>query len=638
MQLSFQHIFAISALILVVSCSFTAAQEFESFSDLTFVTEDYPPFNYVDNGALTGLMVDIVTAITRKAGDGISRDSISVLPWSTAYQKALNEPGVVIFSIGKTPEREELFSWVGPVVSSDIALFSSRSRNISITDMSELASYTVGTVTDDLAYEYVVNAGVPKDAIITGDDPYSLIQYLDDGTIDLFAYDKIAADYHIRNATGKSGFYAISGSVGSFPIYVGFSRGTPDNLIQKFSDAFMELKNPPIEGGMSECDQILSTWLLDEALLKMEYLTEGYYPYTFLEEGVPKGISVDVLQQMFSRLNIDVPDDHFVFGTWEDVYQQTLHQNGSAIIVMARSPERENLFRWAGPIDKTSNQIFCLRETADTLKEITPSEMKIGAVIDDIAASDLVNANVTDIVYFQDAREIINALKSGLIDGWAYAAMPARQLIQEYAADPASIVPVHTLKTYDYYFAFSPDTPAPLVAAFQDMFDIIRTEKDNSGVSMYERILYRYIEPSYSESTVTEEEVITLVNQTVSDLATDAEGTKKKINAGLSPYRDANRPDLYIFVYDTNVNMVAHADNIRMVGMNYHNKTDVSGKPFRDLILKGAQVNGSGWEDYIYSSPAESGLFWKTTRYQIGTGSDGKEYIVCCGMYRERPE
>ncbi len=195
MQLSFRHIFVISALILVVSCSSTVAQEFESLSDLTFVTEDYPPFNYVDNGAVTGLMVDIVTAVTRKAGDGISRDSITVLPWSTAYQKALNEPGVVIFSIGKTPEREELFSWVGPVVSSDIALFSSRSRNISITDMSELASYTVGTVTDDLAFEYVVHAGVPKDAIITGDDPESLIQYLEDGTIDLFAYDKIAADY-----------------------------------------------------------------------------------------------------------------------------------------------------------------------------------------------------------------------------------------------------------------------------------------------------------------------------------------------------------------------------------------------------------------------------------------------------------
>ena len=41
--------------------------------------------------------------------------------------------------------------------------------------------------------------------------------------------------------------------------------------------------------------------------------------------------------------------------------------------------------------------------------------------------------------------------------------------------------------------------------------------------------------------------------------------------------------------------MVAHADNIRFVSMNFKGKTDVTGKPFRDEIVAGAQENGTGW-------------------------------------------
>ncbi|PKL60614.1 MAG: ABC transporter substrate-binding protein, partial [Methanomicrobiales archaeon HGW-Methanomicrobiales-4] len=144
-----------------------ADQQYTSADDLTWVTEQYPPFNFMDNGTASGLMVDMVTAITRKAGDELPRESIRFLPWSAAYQTALHEPGTAIFSIAKTPDREDLFSWVGPVVSSDIALYSQRSRNITINTPGELGRYTIGAVTDDVAIDNLVKAGVDKAAIVT---------------------------------------------------------------------------------------------------------------------------------------------------------------------------------------------------------------------------------------------------------------------------------------------------------------------------------------------------------------------------------------------------------------------------------------------------------------------------------------
>ena len=74
--------------------------------------------------------------------------------------------------------------------------------------------------------------------------------------------------------------------------------------------------------------------------------------------------------------------------------------------------------------------------------------------------------------------------------------------------------------------------------------------------------------------------------------------------------------------------MTAHGDNIKLVGRNFKGKTDVNGKAFRDEIVAKAQQNGSGWEDYVYTNPGESGLYYKTTYFMLVKGSDGKTQVV----------
>ena len=51
--------------------------------DLTIITEDYPPLNYVENKELKGPAVDIVQAIQDRLG---SADKINVYPWARAYR------------------------------------------------------------------------------------------------------------------------------------------------------------------------------------------------------------------------------------------------------------------------------------------------------------------------------------------------------------------------------------------------------------------------------------------------------------------------------------------------------------------------------------------------------------------------
>ena len=135
------------------------------------------------------------------------------------------------------------------------------------------------------------------------------------------------------------------------------------------------------------------------------------------------------------------------------------------------------------------------------------------------------------------------------------------------------------------------------------------------------------------EKDITEAQAIAKVQLTVKAIGKDATGTFAKIIAGEAPFKDKDNPALYVFVYDPDVNMVAHS-NKDLMGKNFKGKPDVRGKKFRDDIVSLALTKGKGWTDYHYQKPGETGIFEKTTYCEKVTGSDGKIYIVACGKYK----
>jgi polar amino acid transport system substrate-binding protein len=135
--------------------------------------------------------------------------------------------------------------------------------------------------------------------------------------------------------------------------------------------------------------------------------------------------------------------------------------------------------------------------------------------------------------------------------------------------------------------------------------------------------------------TFTDQAVMALVKTTAAALEENASDTLRRINAGEAPYRNATDPGFYVFVYDTNLTMAAHADNILMVGVNYAGKTDVTGKAFRDEILAGALQHHTGWVEYVYIHPVQTNLYYKHSYYRLAQGSNGVTYIVCSGNYKD---
>ena len=115
---------------------------------LTLTTEDYPPFNIIDaqTKSVTGISVDKVTEMMKRAHEPFT---ITPYPWSRAYQMALDLNDTCVFSTTRTPEREPLFKWVGPLVKNDWVIFARADDKRQPKTLEDLRPYTLGGYQND---------------------------------------------------------------------------------------------------------------------------------------------------------------------------------------------------------------------------------------------------------------------------------------------------------------------------------------------------------------------------------------------------------------------------------------------------------------------------------------------------------
>ena len=129
---------------------------------------------------------------------------------------------------------------------------------------------------------------------------------------------------------------------------------------------------------------------------------------------------------------------------------------------------------------------------------------------------------------------------------------------------------------------------------------------------------------------ITEAQVTALVDKAVALLNEQGDAALATIGETNGAFHQG---ELYAFVYDTDVNMLAHPEKPSLVGKNFKGKPDVKGKMFRDDIVATA-LAGGGWTEYFYQKPGDSGVFKKKVLSKLAQ-KDGKKYVVAVGMYAE---
>ncbi len=125
---------------------------------LMVVTEQWPPYNYAEDGEVRGVVTEIVRATLETAG--IAHE-IRVFPWARAYKMAENRENVLIYSIFKLPSREQDFQWI-PVsgLSTKMYLFRPRERpDIRVETLDDARRYRIGVTRETSTHHFLLSHG-----------------------------------------------------------------------------------------------------------------------------------------------------------------------------------------------------------------------------------------------------------------------------------------------------------------------------------------------------------------------------------------------------------------------------------------------------------------------------------------------
>jgi polar amino acid transport system substrate-binding protein len=125
-------------------------------SALTLVTEEPLPSARKEN-PFTGIAASIVKEIQKRTGDVSETE---VLPWARAYALATSHPGVVLFPTTRTPEREQLFTWVGPIMRIQWAFFGMAGKANPLASLEDARkASSIGTYKDDAREQFLKSQG-----------------------------------------------------------------------------------------------------------------------------------------------------------------------------------------------------------------------------------------------------------------------------------------------------------------------------------------------------------------------------------------------------------------------------------------------------------------------------------------------
>ncbi|WP_157359813.1 substrate-binding periplasmic protein [Caldimonas brevitalea] len=212
--------------------------------DLKVVTEEYPPYNLVENGKVTGFSTEVVEAVLKELGLAVP---IQVMPWARAYDVARNADNVLIYSIARTPEREKLFKWVGVVAPSEWALYAMRSSSIKLQTLDDARKYQIATVNEDVGEQFLVSKGFVIGKNLQSSNKYEFnYDKLKVGRVDLWVANDLVAHHLVRRDGGDPAQLLARTlalpDLGGPGLYMAFGAKTSDAMVERFKKGLETIK------------------------------------------------------------------------------------------------------------------------------------------------------------------------------------------------------------------------------------------------------------------------------------------------------------------------------------------------------------------------------------------------------------
>ncbi len=224
---------------MVIFCLVSVAANAEK---IKVVTEHIPPFQIAqENNQLGGYATEVVNALFTLTQD---QADIHVLPWARAYNTALVEEDVLIFSIAHTKERADLFQWIGEIHFQRFYFWGLKDKFTSkATSIKSLEQYPIALTKGYNSEQYLKKFSFEKSRHVMKNSQALAMLYLE--RVDLILLNDLMLELLKEKSTfpNKPMIKLLEAKDLNSQLGIAFSKSTKPEIVTRFRKAFQQLES-----------------------------------------------------------------------------------------------------------------------------------------------------------------------------------------------------------------------------------------------------------------------------------------------------------------------------------------------------------------------------------------------------------
>lgn len=205
---------------------------------LYLFTQNYPPLHASKSGKdfahsedeIEGVCSDMVKAILARTDfDYVMK----MRAWSYAFNWVQGRENHGVFCTARTTEREDLFQWVGPLMSLRWTLFAAPNSDITLSDLEDARGLRIAGYKGDVMSQYLVDQGFNLTMGASGDVNARRLVL---GQVDLWVTDAVMGPLVAKAEYGIEGLRPVL-EFRETPLYLSVSNETSPEIVAALRSA-----------------------------------------------------------------------------------------------------------------------------------------------------------------------------------------------------------------------------------------------------------------------------------------------------------------------------------------------------------------------------------------------------------------
>lgn len=219
------------------------------------------------------------------------------------------------------------------------------------------------------------------------------------------------------------------------------------------------------------------------------------YPFTVVSGSKVTGAAVDIVSELMGALEkpVEQTDIHSI--NWARSLEIVETTPNTGLFLVARTPQRENNFKWVGPVAELKLGLVARKDSRITIETAEDLQQYSIGVVRNSAPADLLKSEYglseDHLVFLKGDTLQFRMLEARRVDLITQADTAAPNWLKKLGMDQSEYEMVHVMKRLQLYLVFNRQTDDKFIDGLQNALARMKL-KDSDGMSQHDRILGNY--------------------------------------------------------------------------------------------------------------------------------------------------